>query len=78
MTARPAVESVDRRLTPRYRGKPVRHRLRCTCHDSDVRWPRGYFTLDCAARICDFAITIDGGYTAAEVARFTRQHAGKP
>lgn len=71
-------EPVSSRTIPRYRGKAIRHRLRYACHDSDIRWPRGYFTCACAARACDFTGTLDGGYTAAHLAKLNRQHAGKP
>ena len=74
---RPAPEPVTGRSIPRYKGKPVRHRLRVYGNLSGASsFHRAGLIVECDAG--DFTTTIDGGHTAQDLARLNRQHAGKP
>ena len=70
-------EPVSSRTIPRYRGRPVRHRLRFfRTEPADPGFRSGGLRAVCEAG--DYAVTIDGDRPWQDLAKLNRQHAGKP
>ena len=70
-------EPVSGRSIPRHRGPALHHQLRFFRTDlPDGRFRDGGLRAVCDAG--DYDTTINGGYTAAHLAKLNRQHAGKP